>query len=70
MLSAALGFIPQALSKRLTLIKPTLPQWLETLKIDAMLVGGISVSLEFQRSGTDTMVNVPGETPIDVVVHY
>lgn len=70
MLSAALGFIPQAMNKRLTLIKPTLPHWLETLTIDDMLVGGNPVSLEFKRSGTDTMVNVPGETPIDVLVHY
>ncbi|CAJ36023.1 amylo-alpha-1,6-glucosidase [Methanocella arvoryzae] len=70
MLSAALGFIPNALDQRLTLIKPTLPAWVEALKIKDLTVGGIPVSLEFKRIGTDTMVNVPGETDLDVVVHY
>jgi hypothetical protein len=70
MLSGALGLIPQALSKRLTLMKPNLPPWLEALKIQEMVVGDIPVSLEFKRVETDTMVNVPGDTPIDVVVHY
>ena len=70
MLSAVLGFIPNALEKRLTLMKSALPYWLDALKIDDMMVGGIPVSLEFKRIGDDTMVNVPGVSEIDVVVHY
>jgi glycogen debranching enzyme len=70
MLSAALGFVPNATEKRLALIKPALPSWLEALVIGDLRVGGIPVGLEFQRTGTDTMVNVPGESEIDVVVHY
>lgn len=70
MLSAALGYIPQAMDQRLTLVKPTLPPWLEALKIKDLMVGGVPVSLEFKRIDMDTMVNVPGETAIDVVVHY
>ncbi len=35
-----------------------------------MMVGGIPVSLEFTRIADDTMVNVPGISEIDVVVHY
>ncbi len=70
MLSAVLGFIPNAMEKRLTLMKSALPYWLDALKIDDMMVGGIPVSLEFKRIGDDTMVNVPGVSEIDVVVHY
>jgi glycogen debranching enzyme len=70
MLSATLGFIPNATEKRLTLMKPVLPHWLDALQIDELTVGGIPVSLEFTRLGDDTMVNVPGVSEIDVVVHY
>ncbi len=70
MLTAVLGFIPQAVDKRLTLMKSTLPRWLETLKIDDLMVGGIPVNLEFKREHDDTMVNEPGTSGIDVVVHY
>jgi glycogen debranching enzyme len=70
MLTAALGFIPQAVDKRLTLMKPALPRWLERLKIDDLMVGGIPVNLEFKRVDDDTMVNEPGTSDIDVVVHY
>jgi glycogen debranching enzyme len=70
MLSATLGFIPRATDKRLTLMKPALPSWLEVLNIEDMRVGGIPVDLEFKRVAGDTMVNVPGVSEIDVVVHY
>jgi glycogen debranching enzyme len=70
MLSATLGFIPRAMDKRLTLMKPALPSWLEVLNIEDMRVGGIPVDLEFKRVAGDTMVNVPGVSEIDVVVHY
>ena len=70
MLSAVLGFIPNAMEKRLTLMKPALPHWLDALQIDDMMVGGIPVSLEFTRIADDTMVNVPGVSEIDVEVHY
>ncbi|OPY28540.1 MAG: Amylo-alpha-1,6-glucosidase [Methanocella sp. PtaU1.Bin125] len=70
MLSAALGFIPRAIDRRLTLMKPSLPGWMETLKIDSLMVGDKPVDLEFRRIGDDTMVNEPGVSEIDVVVHY
>ncbi|MGA9140235.1 MAG: glycogen debranching N-terminal domain-containing protein [Methanocella sp.] len=70
MLTAALGFIPQAVDKRLTLVKSALPRWLDMLKIDDLMVGGIPVNLEFKREGEDTIVNEPGTSEIDVVVHY
>jgi glycogen debranching enzyme len=70
MLSAVLGFVPNAMEKRLTLMKPALPQWLDTLTINGMTVGDIPVNVEFKRVGDDTMVNEPGVSEIDLVVHY
>jgi hypothetical protein len=70
MFSAVLGFVPGAADKRLTLMKPALPPWLDAVQIDDLMVGGIPVSLEFTRIADDTMVNVPGTSEIDVVVHY
>lgn len=70
MLSAVLGFVPNAMEKRLTLMKPTLPSWLDSLNIDNLMVGDLPVRLEFTRIEEDTMVNVPGVSEIDVVVHY
>jgi glycogen debranching enzyme len=70
MLSAVLGFVPNAMEKRLTLMKPALPLWLDTLTINGMTVGDIPVNVEFKRVGDDTMVNEPGVSEIDLVVHY
>jgi glycogen debranching enzyme len=70
MLSAVLGFLPNAMEKRLTLMKPALPEWLDALKISDLRVGGFPVNLEFTRAGEDTMVNEPGVSEIDLVVHY
>jgi glycogen debranching enzyme len=58
MLTAALGFQPNALEQKLTLIKPTLPPWLQTVKINSIHVGNESAQLEFQRMGDSTLVNV------------
>jgi hypothetical protein len=35
-----------------------------------MTVGDIPVNVEFKRVGDDTMVNEPGVSEIDLVVHY
>jgi glycogen debranching enzyme len=58
MLTAALGFLPNALEQKLTLIKPKLPPWLQTVKINSIHVGNAAAQLEFQRVGDSTLVNV------------
>ncbi|HTY90391.1 MAG TPA: amylo-alpha-1,6-glucosidase [Methanocella sp.] len=61
MLSASLGFIPDALNTRLTLYKPKLPPWLRTVKIGKIIVGDAYTELEFKREGESTLVNVVGK---------
>jgi glycogen debranching enzyme len=58
MLSASLGFVPDALNMRLTLYKPKLPPWLHTVKISKLIVGDAYTQLEFKREGESTLVNV------------
>jgi glycogen debranching enzyme len=61
LLSASLGFMPDALNGRLTLNKPSLPPWLRTVKIGKLIVGGATTQLEFRREGDSTLVNVVGK---------
>ncbi|AFD00299.1 Putative glycogen debranching enzyme [Methanocella conradii HZ254] len=68
MLSATLGFIPDALNRRLTLYKPKLPPWLSTVRIGKLIVGEAYTHLEFKRVGDSTLVNVVGKRG-DLEVH-
>ncbi len=58
MLTAALGFRPSALEEKLTLVRPQLPPWLESVRINSIHVGRASAKLEFERVGESTLVNV------------
>jgi glycogen debranching enzyme len=58
MLTATLGFVPDALEEKLTLIKPMLPPWLDKVKINSIYVGRSAAQLEFRREGESTLVNV------------
>ncbi len=68
MLSASLGFAPDALKRRLMLIRPNLPPWLHTVKISKLIVGDAFTQLEFVREGDSTLVNVVGKRG-DLEVH-
>ncbi len=68
MLSASLGFKPDALGKKLTLVKPKLPPWLHTVRISKLIVGDAHTELEFKREGDSTLVNVVGKRG-DLEVH-
>jgi glycogen debranching enzyme len=70
MLTASLGFLPNALEDKLSLIKPTLPPWLQTVKINSVHVGNAAAQLEFQRVGESTLVNVikkRGNLEVDII---
>ncbi|OPY30034.1 MAG: Amylo-alpha-1,6-glucosidase [Methanocella sp. PtaU1.Bin125] len=70
MLTASLGFRPDALGRKLTLMKPALPDWLLRVKINSVHVGNAAAKLEFQRMGESTLVNVMekrGDLEVDVV---
>lgn len=71
MLIAALGLTPDALDKRLMVVKPHLPPWLNKIKITDLRVGKASVNIEFRREESGTLVNVVkkhGE--LDVFIEY
>lgn len=61
MLTSSLGFFPDALNKRLTLVKPSLPPWLHKVRINKLIIGKAHTQLEFQRAGESTLVNVVGK---------
>lgn len=70
MLTASLGFMPDALNGRLTLFKPMLPPWLGRLRITSLALGDMATQLEFKREGESTLVNVVskhGDIEVNVV---
>ncbi len=70
MLTASLGFVPDALGQKLTLVKPTLPDWLQRVTINSIHIGNGAAKLEFQRVGESTLVNVMekrGNLEVDIV---
>jgi hypothetical protein len=71
MLIACLGPVPDALNKRLTLVKPHLPPWLSKVSITGLRVGDVSVCMEFRREGRDTLVDVAEKHgDLDVFIEY
>ncbi len=71
MLIAALGLTPDALNKRLMVVKPHLPPWLDKIDIMDLRVGRASVNMEFRREESGTLANVVkkhGE--LDVFIEY
>jgi glycogen debranching enzyme len=71
MLSASLGFTPDALGRKLMLVKPKLPPWLHIVRIGKLIVGDAYTELEFRREGDSTLVNVVGKRgDLEVQVVY
>ncbi len=63
---ALLGLNPHAEEQRLTLLQPTLPDWLNTLEIRGMYVGKQKVHLRFMRVGEHTEVVLGKENEVAV----
>jgi glycogen debranching enzyme len=71
MLIAALGLTPDALNKRLMVVKPHLPPWLNKIDITDLRVGSASVNMEFRREESGTLVNVVKKHgDLDVFIEY
>lgn len=68
LLNALLGFQPDAEQQRLTLNRPTLPDWLSSLEINGLRVSGRNVHLRFIRTGEYTEVVFGKENEADVRV--
>jgi glycogen debranching enzyme len=68
LLSALLGFQPDAEHSRLTLDRPTLPDWLKTIELSDMRLGENKLHLRLVRSGNTTEVHYLEENEVDVQV--
>jgi glycogen debranching enzyme len=68
LISAILGFEPDAQQGRLTLRRPTLPEWLSKLEMRGLRVGGLNGRLRFDRSGGETAVILSQYSEIDIHV--
>ena len=68
LLDGLLGLQPQAEQQRLTLVQPTLPNWLHTMEIRGMKVRGENVHLHLVRDGDTTNVIVGDDNRVDICV--
>lgn len=66
LLSAMLGFDPNAENQRITLHHPTLPHWLQSLELHGLRLGEQRIGLHIERSGSDTIVRLMQETNVDL----
>ncbi len=66
---AMLGLKAEAPEKRLRIVNPRLPAWLNSVQVRNLRVGGGSVTLQYRRNGRTTNVEVQKVTgDIDVIV--
>ncbi len=68
LLNGLLGLQPQAEQQRLTLVQPTLPNWLHTMEIQGIKVQGENVHLHLVRDGDTTHVIVGDDNRVDICV--
>ncbi|HET9111841.1 MAG TPA: glycogen debranching N-terminal domain-containing protein [Ktedonobacterales bacterium] len=68
LISAILGFEPEAAQGRLTLRHPTLPEWLSRMEMRGLRVGGLNGRLRFDRAGSETAVVLSQYSEIDIHV--
>ncbi len=71
LLSAVLGFEPEAEHQRLTLRAPALPNWMHTLDLQYLRLGAQQLHLRFERSerGTHVILADSSEIAVHVVPH-
>ena len=51
LLKSGLGLSPDALDKRLRIVRPSLPRWLERVEVTGLEIGDSRVDLRFERAG-------------------
>ena len=51
LLTSGLGLSPDGLSRRLRIVRPSLPSWLDRVELSGLRVAGASVDLRFERAG-------------------
>jgi glycogen debranching enzyme len=69
MLVAGLGLVPDGLQRRLRIVRPTLPSWLDRVELSHLRLGGARIDLRFERAGSSvTLTDAEVEGDIEVVL--
>jgi glycogen debranching enzyme len=69
LLKWGLGLSPDALDKRLRVIRPSLPRWLERVEVRGLKIGDSRIDLEFERAGEQvTLADARIDGDVEVVL--
>jgi glycogen debranching enzyme len=69
LLKSGLGLNPDALDKRLRIVRPSLPRWLERVEVAGLEIGDSRVDLHFERAGDQvTLADARIEGDLEVVL--
>jgi glycogen debranching enzyme len=69
MLKWGLGLSPDALGKRLRIIRPSLPRWLERVEVSGLEIGNARIDLRFERAGDQvTLTDASIDGDVEVVL--
>jgi hypothetical protein len=69
LLECALGLSPDALEKRLTIVRPCLPRRFGRVDVTGLKVGAARVDLRFERDGDDvTLADARVDGDVEVVL--
>jgi glycogen debranching enzyme len=69
LLTAGLGLVPDGLERRLRVVRPSLPSWLDHVELRRLQVAGARVDLRFQRTGSGvTLTDAEVDGDLEVVL--
>jgi hypothetical protein len=69
LLRAGLGLVPDGLERRLRVIRPSLPRWLDWVEVSNLRLAGSSIDLTFERAGdTVTLADAKIAGDVDVAL--
>jgi glycogen debranching enzyme len=69
LLKWGLGLSPDALEKRLRVVRPSLPRWLQRIDVTGLEIGNAKVDLSFERAGEHvTLADARIEGDVEVVL--
>ena len=69
LLKWGLGLSPDALAKRLRVVRPSLPRWLERVDVTGLQVGNARIDLSFERAGEHvTLADAHIDGDVEVVL--
>jgi hypothetical protein len=67
MIKWGLGLCPDALAKRLVIVRPSLPRWLNRVEVTGLALGDATIDLVFERAGEHVTLadaNIDGDAEV------